>query len=547
MKFKLYNKKSILISELESQKTTGKSYQFCPVSPDILRESEGLLTIKCAIPIIDIHGYWSPDIFRPEMKLAWKIEFNSAAHRNYPLLTFFNMAHKNRASTGLSNLHDDAVISAKMNQQTGNYDIEINISITNETGEFSIFFDESDRNWTEIPADYRTFVRPDWQPDYPEAAWQPVYCTWYAVHADLKKDWLDEQAETAAEMGFGTFIVDDGWCFDEARRVTPETLTTWYNQIGDWKLSDKKLPEFKQHVKRAQALGLKYLLWVSPFMIGENSVFKKAINCNYLTDLHEGYRVFDPANAEASERSMSLMKNTVDQFGLDGLKIDFVDAVPQSIETPHGRVVYNYMKTLLDQIKQDNPEALVEFRQKYSSPLMLDLGTQFRAGDVPFDFIENLHRTAQIRVCLGDSVPVHADPVYWNPQESDINIARHMICAMIGVPMVSMDLNDLPKNQSDIIRNWLGIYLDNLETFKKGHWQINYRFDYLSSITVSYESEKITFLCSYPYDQDKLKNSSLILNLGAEEIECKEMAIYDCTGHEVSSVFIPPAGYARNA
>jgi alpha-galactosidase len=547
MKFKFYNEKSTLISELESQEITGESYQSCFISSDMLEASEGLLTIKCAIPIIDIQGYWSPDMFRPTMQLAWKIEFNSAAHRNYPFLTFFNLAHKNRASIGLGNLYDDAVICARMNQQTGNYDVEIKVSIGKETGEFTIFLDQSDRKWTEIAADYRTFVRPDWKPDYPEAAWLPVYCTWYTVHADLKKDWLEEQAETAAKMGFGTFIVDDGWCFDEPRRVTPETITSWYNEIGDWKLSDKKLPEFKQHATKVQALGLKYLLWVSPFMIGENSLFKKDIKCNYLTDLHEGYRVFDPACADAARHSISLMKQTVDEFSLDGLKIDFVDAIPQSIEKPHGRVVYNYMKTLLDQIRQDNPEALFEFRQKYASPLMLDLGTQFRAGDAPFDYIENLHRTAQIRVCLGDNVPVHADPVYWNAQESDINIARHMMCSLVGVPMVSADLNELPKNQFDIVRNWLEIYLDYLEIFKKGHWEINYRFDYLSSITVCHESEKITFLCSLPHDQNELNNSSLILNLGAEKIECKGMAIHDCTGREVSSCYIPPAGYARNA
>ena len=72
---------------------------------------------------------------------------------------------------------------------------------------------------------YRALVRPDWTPSYPDDAWMPVYCTWYAVHAAVEKQWLEEHVDTAAAMGFGTFIVDDGWCFDDMKRVTPQTFS----------------------------------------------------------------------------------------------------------------------------------------------------------------------------------------------------------------------------------------------------------------------------------------------------------------------------------
>ena len=547
MKIKFYDDKKTLLKTTDSKFCNSNSYQTCTISGDAIAKAGKKLILKMEVPLLDVHGYWAPHLTRPVMQQHWVIEFSCAAHRNYPYLSFFNFDQKNRATIGLSNLYDDSVISARMNQQTGNYDVEIEISIANETSEFTVFIDTSDRDWTEISADYRVFARPDWKPFYPEGAWMPVYCTWYAVHASVEKKWLEEQAETAANMGFGTFIVDDGWCFDDFKRVCPETIGSWYDKIGDWQVSRKKLPDFKQHVKKVQSLGLKYLLWVSPFMIGEKSRFKKEVGCSYLNKLHEGYQVFDPACEEAASHSMELLKKTVEDNGLDGLKIDFVDAVPQSLKTPHGRAVYRYMKKLTDSIKKDNPEALFEFRQCYATPQMLDIGTQFRAGDVPFDFIENLHRIAQIRVCLGDKVPVHADPVYWNPMESDIHIARHMVCSLVGVPMVSVDLNTLPENQQKIIGYWLNFYLKHLEVFKNGHWQINYYFDFLSTISVCFKSEKITFLCSSLYEPDELRNSSIILNLSPKDIECNGFKVYNYIGEKINNKSIPPAGYAERS
>ena len=123
-------------------------------------------------------------------------------------------------------------------------------------------------------------------------------------------------------------------------------------------------------------------------MIGMKSRFMTETQCDYLTNEHEGYKIFDPANTNATTKSIKYILETVNDYGLDGLKVDFVDAVPQSLDTPHGRDVFNYINMLLSSMKEDVPEPLIEFRQRYTTPLMLDQATQFRAGDVPFDFEE---------------------------------------------------------------------------------------------------------------------------------------------------------------
>ena len=72
---------------------------------------------------MDMHGYFTADMFRPRMQLDWVIRFSCAAHRNFPFISFFKDSHCNRFSIGLSNLWDDTIVSAKMNQETGNYDL----------------------------------------------------------------------------------------------------------------------------------------------------------------------------------------------------------------------------------------------------------------------------------------------------------------------------------------------------------------------------------------------------------------------------------------
>jgi len=184
---------------------------------------------------------------------------------------------------------------------------------------------------------------------------------------------------------------------------------------------------------------------------------------------------------------------------------------------------------------------LIEFRQRYSTPVMLDLATQFRAGDVPFDFIENIHRIAQIRIIMGDSVPVHADPVYWNNNETPENISRHMIASLAGVPMISMDLAALPESQLNIIRHWFDFYKKHLDTFRRGHWNIRYEADFLSNVSVETDYEKIVIFCSGGIPENVGKKLHL-LNLSASSVLIKNATSFDCRGLKLPGDEVPCGG-----
>ena len=83
---------------------------------------------------------------------------------------------------------------------------------------------------------------------------------------------MERTAAIAAELGFGTFILDDGWSYDEAKHVNPETIKTWYRDVGRWDaFSPLKFPDFQSHRERMRKLGLNYVVWVAPYFVGTRS------------------------------------------------------------------------------------------------------------------------------------------------------------------------------------------------------------------------------------------------------------------------------------
>ncbi len=471
---------------------------FCalPVSRAQLAAAGATLTLRCTVPITGVHGFWHPGISRPSAQVQWCIAFASAAQRNLPYLAFFGQDQTNAATLALTCVHEDVEITANVNQQAAVYEIAMKVAVRDATEPFVVLTSDQSVPWTALTPAYRQALGIA-APVFPPAAFLPVYCTWYALHAALDMDFLEAAATQAAAFGFGTFIVDDGWCFDEQKRVTPETLRNWYCHIGDWSVAERKLPGFKAHIARAQRLGLRYLLWIAPFFAGVESHALRRLReerASLLTAPHEGQCVVDPRETAFLDRTQAALLDCLESLNLDGFKIDFLDAVPPSVTTPRSHETLAFIRRFTSAVRSRRPEALIEFRQSYATPQMMPYATQFRAGDVPFDYLTNLHRVAHIRLLMGDGVPVHADPVFFHPGESEVNVSRHMIAALAGVPMVSVDLSALTPPQARIIRHWLAFYREHLDTFTQGHWTVEYRFDHLDALTVTRGRERIVIL-----------------------------------------------------
>jgi alpha-galactosidase len=59
---------------------------------------------------------------------------------------------------------------------------------------------------------------------------------------------------------------------------------------------------------------------------------------------------------------------------------------------------------------------------------------------------------------------VQLDPMLWHPQDSDENVAVHLINCLVSVPMVSIELDKYPQSHLDLIRYWISFYNEHRDT-----------------------------------------------------------------------------------
>ena len=505
------------------------------------------LVIKTNISLVDLHELWlSSLVAGPEKRnLPWVMELDSGAQKNFPYIAAFNSAGINRGSFSTTDLQDDTRIRFEMNQEKGTYDITCTIALSEETEKFDIILDCRNINWQDALADWRKSLDLP-AVSYPAATADPVYCTWYAVHGAVTQEFIEKTCPVAKELGFTTLIVDDGWCYDDMKRVSPSTIGSWYEMIGDWNVSDKKFPDFKAHVKRMQALGMKYMVWTAPHLWGFKSDLYNNNPGMTIDNPIEGYDKMDINKADFAPLVKKLRALAADN-GLDGLKIDFLDIVPPNIDYPNGHATEKLIAELTGGLKADNPDALIEFRQSYSTPVMLKYGTQFRAGDVPFNWLFNFGRMVELRLSLGNLGPVHADPAYWPFGETSENVARHMMAMLVGVPMLSMDLARLTDTEKRIIRYYIDIYNSHRDLINHGEWRFIFGFSDIEAGIVENDKERLVIICDAGKFADCLKDdgkTTTILNLSdrAIKVKCENAVNAECIATDGSE--IPVAGSA---
>jgi len=437
------------------------------------------VVVHVDVPARDVQEMWMPSWIVPRQERKWSLSTESAPQSGIPYVAYFNATGTNAFSIGAESLVWDTKIVSKINQEKGVWEVTVTV-VAGPGGAlrpFAVTLDRRSVEWTEALADWRNSLSVP-KGTYPADAWKPVYCSWYAKHAAIDQNWVEQTAAIASELGFKTFILDDGWSYDEAKRVNPETIKTWYRDTGRWNAFSKvKFPNFKAHREKMRAFGLNYVVWVSPYFVGTRSESylkygfdkkgEKPFEGNVLADPTD--RAFMDA---VDEQLVGLMKES----DLDGLKIDFLDYIRPSVEKPRGAVSLAYLERLMGKLRAVKPNGLFEFRQSYATPLTAHLATQFRVGDVPFEWLANLLGVAQIRVTMGDGVPIHSDPICWGLAETPDNINRHFLAAMAGVPMLSMDLERMSDEERSIVRRWISFYVKHIERFQReGRWHVDYR------------------------------------------------------------------------
>lgn len=311
----------------------------------------------------------------------------------------------------------------------------------------------------------------------PEAAFDPLYSTWYSFHQDVWAKDIEAECEIAARLGMRTLIVDDGWQGDDTGR--------YYNYVGAWEVSPRRFPDIKAHVAKIHALGMKYMMWYAVPFVGNKTPERRRFEGKFLFDLGDpmGCSVLDPRFPEVREYLIGRWEHGVRDWGLDGLKLDFIDSFgiygndPAVAENFKGRDIKSLPEAvnrlLLDavaRLKAIRPDLLVEFRQSYVGPAIRQYGNMFRAGDCPGDAMLNRCRIANLRLTSGSGA-VHADMLEWHPDETPENAAKNVLSSLFGVIQYSVMLRKVPAAHREMISHWLRFSVDHRRTLMKGEFR----------------------------------------------------------------------------
>ena len=322
-----------------------------------------------------------------------------------------------------------------------------------------VMLDRRGRDWAETVTSCSRWVAKEngFKTAYaPESAFDPLYSTWYAFLQDVHADELEEEAKLAAGIGM-------------------KTMT------GDWMPVKSRFPDMKAHVAKVHAAGLKYMLWLSvPFMGCEAKNyqrFKKML----LTDGDTG--VLDPRFPEVREYLISTYERAVGEWGFDGLKLDFIDSFGLPAEDPAlkddfaGRdfrsvpeALNRLMKDVRARLMKINPDVLLEFRQHYCGPAILQYGNMIRAADCPADPTANRRRICDLRL-TSDTIAVHSDMLVWSGNETPEGAALPILNVLFSTIQYSMVLAKVSPDHRRVISSWIRFSQDHRAALLKGSFR----------------------------------------------------------------------------
>lgn len=442
--------------------------------------------VEFLTPQLDAHHFWEAgNSDKAWLQPDWRGKYDSSLARSLPLYSFINTNNRNRLTIASSEairkvearmgfreegalLHGVLRFFVEPDAPLAHY--KVTIMLDNR----DIFWADAVREgvkWIESQNDFKVCRVPD-------AAFDPLYSSWYQFHQQITDKEIEAECREASKLGMKTIIVDDGWQTADNNRG--------YAYCGDWEVADVRIKDMAAHVKRVQAMGMKYMLWYSVPFVGVHSKNYKRFEGKYLTFNNRADRmvgVLDPRFPEVREFICSTYEKALRDWNLDGFKLDFIDSFriygtdPAVKENYAGRDIKSVseavnvlMKSVVERLQAIKPDILIEFRQRYIGPAIRQYGNMFRATDCPGDMITNRARIASLRLTSGTTA-VHADMLEWHPTEKSEVAARHILSALYGVVQYSVMLREIPKSHLDMVHHWIEFSQKHRRTLLHGDFR----------------------------------------------------------------------------
>ncbi|MFG1623092.1 glycoside hydrolase family 36 protein [Kribbella sp. NPDC049227] len=442
--------------------------------PGVLRYevvAGGPVTLRFAWPAESAVSLWrATQSSRRELPTDWGSRREIRSVRSAPIGTLVDAQDRNLLTVSLSSHVRGCDFAIGVHEETAEQLVEVIVDDV-EGQSFILRIDVRDLHFAEalegVTADWTAELGDRIVP-VPELARQPMYSTWYSDHQHVSAESVERHARDGAAYGCEAVIVDDGWQTDDTARG--------YAYCGDWEPTSRTFPDMSEHVRRVHDLGLSYVLWLAPPLIGVHS---KA--WDRLKDRTLGFAdgqvtaVLDPRYPEVREHLVECCIRPVRDWGVDGLKLDFIDSwardspppAPDGDCTSVDEGVELFLRAVTTELKRLRPDVLIEFRQDYVNPRLWQFGTFLRAGDCAMDPVENRVRTIDSRLLAGGRA-VHSDMLMWHPDASAETVAQQFIGAMFSTPQVSMELDALSAEHERVVRYWLGFLRDHADVLLDG-------------------------------------------------------------------------------
>lgn len=167
--------------------------------------------------------------------------------------------------------------------------------------------------------------------------------------------------------------------------------------------------------------------------------------------------------------------------GVDGFKLDFIGRFVADDSTAltarDGRdfasvneATDRLMSDIMAELRDLNPDVMIEFRQPYIGPLMRKCGNMFRAGDAPNSGIANRVRVVDLRLLSGGTA-VHSDMIMWHYDEPVESAALQLLNVLFSVPQISVRLEDIPDDHREMVRFWNAYWLENRALLLDGRFE----------------------------------------------------------------------------
>ena len=469
------------------------------------------LTVRWLQPMIGFCGQWEPlGKFTRNIGPNWAKRGPKARTAvNAPLLSVFGYNQENKVTVSLSDVKNASSILCGVVEENGDLDFRVNL--LTEGGEPITSYEADiriDRRDVSI-FDAVASVRAYWEglgyriPSVPDGAYEIAYSTWYNFHQQLDEAELLRELAMAKELGMETVIIDDGWQTDDNSRG--------YAFCGDWEVTPTKFADMKKFVDAVHQLGMKVMIWLSVPFMGHSSKNHTRFEGKYLyTIRHLNTDVLDPRYREVREFLVDIYVRTVRDYGLDGLKLDFIDEFKPKegrsntdYENMDCRSVEEAVHQLLDDVYKAltavKPDIMLEFRQGYIGPVVSAYGNMLRVADCPNDPLSNRTGIVDLRMLSG--VAVHSDMLMWHAEDTVEAVAKQLMCVTFGVPQISVKLSKLSEAHKTYLQGFLKFWKAHRDATVKGrisakgvavsYTQVTSEND-TEAVTVCYEDSAVT-------------------------------------------------------